>query len=252
MESNGDIVILGRKEDDHPPALHIYKKGIRLKRAISLPCHYQHELKILPVMIENNERLLLSCWQCYTIWFCNIDSGKFNEALKEEGFFPWLMCKAEEGYILVANYAKGHKSILKAKCSASGINLDKTKSINSRLKNISFICYLPNLKSVTISGWIDHVVKVIHCETGEQVWEVKGQVEGVTWDPLGLLYLPKHQSLLVCDQSERLVAINSIDGSVLQVIPILKRPGLLSLHGGNIVLSIWSTHKISIDLFTIT
>ena len=92
--------------------------------------------------------------------------------------------------------------------------------------------------------------------TSKKVWEVKGEVEGVTWKPHGLFYSPQHQSLLVCDTSDngRLVVINLRGGSVLQIIPLpnLGIPYSLSVHEGNIILQKNFNSGINIDVLTIT
>ena len=206
-------------------------------------------------MIENNEHLLVSCCYCKTIWFCDIDTGKFSEALKEEGFYPGLNCKAEGNYIYIVNGVIGlSKPILKAKCTPTELSLDKSKTIYFRIEKITSICYLPNVKCVAISDWEEHVVKAIHCKTDEQVWELKGEVAGVTWNPHGLFYFPEHQSLVVCDISDggRLVVLNPCDGLLLQTIPrpVPSFPLSLSLHEGIIIMHNRSDtrEKISVSL----
>ena len=150
-------------------------------------------------MIENNEHLLVSCPQCKTIWFCDIDSGNFSEALDEDWFFPGLMHKGEGDYILIVNSRNGPIPILKVKCTPAELIIDYTEVFYSRMEGITFMCYLPNVKCVALSDWEKNVVKAIHCETCELIWEVKGEVGGVIWMPHGLCYSPEHQSLLVCD-----------------------------------------------------
>ena len=256
MKSTEDIVLLGKEEKYDDAALHIYKyrSGWEKMSPRTIPCRHDHEMKILPIMTENNERLLLSCWQCNTIWFYDIDTDKFSVALKEEGFYPWLLCKAEGDYIFVGNWVKGLKSNLKAKCTLTEIIVDKTKTINSMLNDFYSMCYLPNVKCVAISIWKDNVVKAIHCETDEQVWEVMGKVAGVTWNPHGLFYSPEHQSLLVCDaDNEWLVVLNPSDGSVLQLILLqhLERPWHLSLYEGNLIVHNGFSNREQINVFNI-
>ena len=258
MESTGDIVFVGKVERDEPTALHIYeyRKGWKKIKTMPIPCRHEDDKIILPIMIENNEHLLVSCWQCSTIWFCDLHTGNFTVALKEEGFYPVLMCKAERDYIYIVNIVKGpSKPILKAKCTPTELSLDKSKTIYFRMEKVTSICYLPFVKCVAISRWDDHVVKAIHCESDEQVWEVKGEVAGATWTPHGLLYSLEHQSLLVCDTSDhgRLVVLNPRDGSVLQVIslPGLKRPFFLSLYEGNTIVYNKTSNITQINVFSI-
>ena len=166
-----------------------------------------------------------------------------------------MMCKAEGDHVFIVNFAKGLKSILKAKCTPAEVIVDKTKTVNSRLEGTYDICYLPDVKCIAISLWLEHVVKAIHCETDEEVWEVKGEVAGVTWKPYGLCYSPEHQSLLVCDTSDhgRLVNLKPSDGSVLQVIPLprLERPWYLSLYEGNLIVDNMASKKPQINVFNI-
>ena len=148
--------------------------------------------------------------------------------------------------------AKGLKSILKGKCTPAEVIVDKTKTVNSRLEGTYDICYLPDVKCIAISYWRDHVVKAIHCETGEQLWEVKGEVAAVTWKPHGLCYSPKHQSLLVCDKG-RLAVLNPRDGSLLQTIPLPFPcfPLYLSLYKGNIIMWNRIDNSVKISVFAI-
>ena len=166
-----------------------------------------------------------------------------------------MMCKAEGDYVYIVNNVKGlSKLILKAKCTPTKLIVDKIKTIHSGMGIILFVHYLTDVKCIAISSWSDHVVKAIHCETDEQVWEVKGEVAGVTWNPHGLCYSPEHQSLLVCDTSDegRLVVLNPGDGSVLQVIPLqLELPWHLSLHEGNIIVHNILLRRTQINVFNI-
>ena len=160
-------------------------------------------------MIENNERLLVSCWDCRIIWFCDIDSGTFDETLKLEGGYPGPMCKAEGDYVFIRHSLVGSKDILKIKCSPTGLTVDKGKTIHYNLDKLFSTCYLPDVKGIGISSWENNIVEMIHCEMGDEIWEVKGDVASFTWKPCGLLYSPQHQSLLVCDASDngRLVVL---------------------------------------------
>ena len=98
MKSTGDIVFVGKEMEGAPLALHIfrYKEGWQKIGTKSVPCSHDY-FYFLSIKIKNNERLLLSCYLCSTIWLYDIHSGEFNEALKEEGFYPRNMCEAEEG-----------------------------------------------------------------------------------------------------------------------------------------------------------
>ena len=253
-----NIVFVGKEKEDVQPALHIYKyKNWWEKiRTIPVPCRHIEKFLILPVMMENNERLLVSCTDCHIIWFCDIDSGTFNQVLKVEGFYPGLMCKAEGDYVFIGHNVKGSDDIMKVKCSPAGLSVDKHLTVQPKLDIIYSICYLPHVNCIAFSWWKDHVVKAIHCETSEVVWEVKGEVGGVTWQPQGLLYSPEYLSLFVCDISDngRLLVLNPHDGSILQIIPLpnLGLPVSLSLHEGNIILFNAFTSGENIDIFTIT
>ena len=255
MESTGDIVFLGKEKEDAPLALHIYeyRKGWKKIKTISIPCRHEDYISILPIMIEHNERLLVSCWRCNTIWFYDLHTENFSEALKEEGFHPGMMCKAEGDYVYIVNNVAS-VPILKAKCTPTELSLDKSKTIYSRTETISSICYLPFVKCVAISRWRENVVKAIHCDTDEQVWEVKGKVAGVQWDPHGLFYSPEHQALPVCDaENGWLVVLKPSDGSVLQVIPLpgLERPFHLSLYQGNLIVHNGFSNREQINVFSI-
>ena len=115
--------------------------------------------------------------------------------------------------------------------------------------------YLPNINCIVFSDWEENLVKDFHCGTGEQVWEVSGEVEGVTWEPNGFLYLPEHRSLLVCDGigDGRLVVLNPRDGSVLQTISLsdIHMSTSFSVRKGDIVLRYKSKNSEKISIFAI-
>ena len=258
MESTGDIVFVGKEKKDDPSALHIYKyKGEWHKVGTkSGPCIHEDDLYTLPVMIESNECLLVSCTDCRTIWFCDIDTGEFNEALRDEGFKLGLMCKGKGDYVYIENNVKGPADILKVKCSPTELIVDKCKISHHKMEAIYSLCYLKDVNCVAISSWQNHIVKAIHCETNEEVWEVKGKVEDVTWEPHGLFYSPEHQLLIVCDAIDdgRLVVLNPRDGSILQIMPLpnLGDPVSSSMHEENIILNNRVTFGFHINVFTIT
>ena len=242
QESFGNIVLFGKEEEHDPVALHIYgyKTGWKKLGTQPAPCSHWNQLFILLVMIDNTEYLSVSCPQCRTIWVCDMQNGKFNEVFKEEGFYPGLMCKAEENHVYILNDMKGLKQINKVKCMPTEFTEDKIRPIQSQMRNIDFMQYLPDIKCISLSSWEEHVVKAIHCETSEVVWEVKGKVEGVTWNPHVLWYSSEHDFLVVSDTSYygRLVVLNPYDGSLLQTVPlsISRFQNFSFLHERNIVL----------------
>ena len=145
--------------------------------------------------------------------------------------------------------------VVKVKCSPTELVVNRSKTVQSRMENLNHICYLPDVKCIVFSFWPDHVVKAIHCEKDEIVWEVKGEVAGVPWEPCGLFDLPEHQSLLVCDASDkgRLVVLNPRDGSIRQKIPLpnLGTPYELFAHKSSIILHSGFTTGRNIHVFII-
>ena len=213
-------------------AIHCYnfKNGWKKMGRKSLACGH-NQLFLLPMATENNEPLLVSCYSCGVIWFCDVNGWKLSVTLYEDGLYPGQMCKAEEGYIFIVNHLKGTKPILKVLCTSSELIADTTKIINSRIENINYFDFLPDVKSIVLSFGSDHVVKAIHCETGEDIWELKGEVAGLIWNPRGLLYSPEHSALLVYDTSDdgRLVVINLNDRSHLQTMLLPNLGKLMSM-----------------------
>ena len=222
MESTRNIIILGKENKDDPVSVHIYSFENEWDKLGRKPVPYSHDdLDILSTTIENNENLLVSCWKYELIWFLDIHSGKLSEALRTKGYHPAVMCKTEEGYIYIENVLEGLTTIVKVKCTPTELVVDESGTIYGTMENINYMHYLSEVKCIAVSNWIDNVVKAIHCNTKEELWEVKGAVTGVLWEPCGLFYHKDDRSLLVCDaKNRRLVALNPHDGSVLQVIPL--------------------------------
>ena len=96
-----------------------------------------------------------------------------------------------------------------------------------------------------------HIFKAIHCETSEEIWQVKGEVVGATWKPHGLFYSPEHQTLFVCDDGQ-LVVLDPRDGSLLQVILLPKLKRLISLYflKGKIIVHNKKKNCREINVFT--
>ena len=162
------------------------------------------------------------------------------------------MFKAEGDYVYIVNRVKGPKPIVKVKCSPTELTVDTIKTIQCRMDKFSSMCYLPDVKCIAVSHSSDHVVKAIHCETGEEMWKVKGEVEGITWKPHNLCYLQKPQSLIVCD-SDRLVFLNQRNGTVSAVLPVpnFGRPISMSLHDGKLHLYNKKTDDTEIYVYII-
>ena len=257
MESTGNMILVGKENEDDAAAVHVlsFKDEWQKIATKSVPCSH-NDFYIVPAMIENTEHLLLSCWKCEVIWFCGKPRGfHFIQTIKLTGHYPGPMCKAEGDYIYVVDMVEGSRTVLKVKCTPTELVVDKIKTIHSKMQYILFMEYLPGINCIVLSRWKENLVKAINCGTGEQVWEVKGEEEGVTWEPHGLLYLPEHQSLLVCDPSDngRLVVVNPRNGSILQTTSLseISVPISLSIHEGNIVLCNILNYSVKISVFAI-
>ena len=200
IESPRDVIFIGKKEKGDPVTIKIYsfKNGWEKIGKKPVPCSHKI-FRILPAKIENNERLLVSCCYCKVVWFFDIYSGVFSEALREKDLYPGTMCKEEGNYVYIVNLRIDPLVILKVKCTSTELIVDKMRTIYSGMENIMFMHYLTGVKCIAVSRWKNHVVKAIHCKTGEQVWELNARVGNVPWEPHGLFYSHEHQSLLVCD-----------------------------------------------------
>ena len=155
--------------------------------------------------------------------------------LKKEGFYPGLMSYAERNYFFVVNHMAGYKPILKVQCRSDEFFIDK--AVDSRIEYINFMLYLPEEQYIVVSDWKDHIVKTVHCKGGLKAWEVKGRVDGVTWEPHGLFYSREHEALVVCD-CQRLVVLIPQCGSFIEAIPLSYEDKVISLykHGERFIL----------------
>ena len=92
-------------------------------------------------------------------------------------------------------------------------------------------------------------------ETGEKVWEVKGEVDGVECYPHGMLFSPQHQVLLVADgENCRVLVLHERDGSYLQTIQLDREMGVITelcLHQNKLVVRHKAGGKEKVSYFSV-
>ena len=137
------------------------------------------------------------------------------------------MCKAKGDYLYIVTDVKGPNPILKVKCSPTEPTVDTIKTIQCRIDKFSFMYYLPDV-CLAISFKSGDVVKPIHCDTDQEVWKVKGEVEGIK-KPHNFYYLQNHKSLHMCD-SDRLVILDPKNENVLRVLPVTNVGRLICMY----------------------
>ncbi len=97
----------------------------------------------------------------------------------------------------------------------------------TELRLSSAPCYLPAPHNALVFSDVEaDVLLSVDCESGEKLWELKGEVDGAVIDPEGLTVSPQHQLILMADDdNKRILALDPSSGSHLQSLPVPEEVG---------------------------
>ena len=219
--SSGEVVVWGKTSDETPPAFHIFSltsTGWKKLREVKRLCDHDR-VNILPVNIKNKEELAVSCFDCQSIKRYNLDTLQVTTAFHDPKYYPGFMCHGENGKLYIMHGVKGDTKVLELDCSGETFS-GPSKIIPFRIETYYSLNNIPSPHNVLIfTLWDESIIRALSAETGEMVWEVKGEVDGKTCDPHGTLYSSQHQALLIADgRNCRVLVLHPQNGSHLQTI----------------------------------
>ena len=260
--SSGEIVVWGKTSEETAPAFHIFSPTSagwkKLREEKRLGDH--NNVYILPITVNNKERLAVSCWRCNKIKLCNLDILQVTTAFNNPKYYPGVMSLGENGKLYVVHSLKVDKQAMELDCSEETFS-GPNKILLSGMEQYHSMYYIPSPHRLIVFACFsdddpDNTIRAVSSETGEKVWEVKGEVNGTRCDPHGLLFSPQHQTLLVADGNNcRVLVIHPRDGSVLQTIQLEPQMGSiweLCLHQNKLAVHHNAVGKEKVSYFSVS
>ena len=257
LPETGQVVIWGKTVEADSPALHIYNGSSdswQKERTETVFCEHLRGM-FLPVSVQQQQLLAVSCQKCHMIRLYNIKTREITTAFHNSSYYPACMCQGEADQIYVVHKVKGPVPILQLNCSQPQFTLEKT--IQSGMETWYDICYIPSHRQIAISSVHLGVVRAVSCDTEENAWEIQGEIQSAQCLPHRMVYSPGHQALLVADGgNHRVLVVNPGIGSVIQVLQLGADVGVvaeLCLHNQQLVVHHTDDgHKMRLSYFSLS
>ena len=256
MTESGIVVLWGKTSEQTPAAIHLYNPSTGFTKLPEVKglCQHDHQY-LLPVTMNNKELLAVSCPDCQMIRLLDVETRDVTIAFHDSRFYPGRMSHGEGDVMYVTHSVEGAVPVLELNTAQVPFT-GPVRTIQSGMKGYYSMCYIPSPhRLIVLSLHPESLIRAVSAETGEKVWEVKGEVDGVECRPNGLLFSPQHQVLLVADGwNYRLLVLHPGDGSHLQTIQLDREMGgivELCLHQNKLVVHHYDDHKHKVSYFSI-
>ncbi len=142
VPSTGQVVIWGKPTHDDSPLLHIYNGSSaswEKERIQSQLCENEKNIFIYPLLVENEQLLGVSCWNCKKIRLYNLKTREITTGFHDQYYYPGYMCQG------------GRASVCCPQCERSQANLaDELLSAsvhphqNHQVRGGKLFCNLPH------------------------------------------------------------------------------------------------------------
>ena len=253
--SSGQVVIWGKTSEETPPAFHIFSlrsAGWKKLREVKRLCDHDDNVHILPITVNKKEQLAVSCPDCETIKLYNVDTLQVTNAFHDTNYYPGAMSHGEKGKLYVVHQVKSEKKVMELDCSGKTFS-GPNKIVQSGMEWYYGMYYIPSPhRLIVLTYWGDSIIRAVGAETGENVWEVNGEVDGVQCQPCGMQFSPQHQVLLVADgENCRVLVLHPGDGSHLQTIQLGDVITELWLHQNKLVVGHNGGGKEKVSYFSV-
>ena len=256
MES-GIVVFRGKTSEQTPAAFHLYNTSTGFTKLQEVKGLCEHDRQnLLPVTMDNKELLAVSCRLCQMIRLLDVENEDVTVAFHDSRFYPGRMSHGEGDVMYVMHSLKGAKSPVLELNAAQVPFTGPVRTIQSGIERYFGLCYIPSPhRLIVLSLHPESLIRAMSAETGEKVWEVKGEVDGVECRPHGMLFSPQHQVLLVADGLNcRVLVLHPGDGSHLQTLQLDRAMtviGDLCLHQNKLVVQHNAGGKEKVSYFSI-
>ena len=256
MES-GIVVLRGKTSEQTPAAIHLYNPSTGFTKLPEVKGLCEHDLQyLLPVTMNNKELLAVSCPLCRMIRLLDVENEDVTVAFHDSRFYPGWMSHGEGDVMYVVHAVKGAKLVLELNTAQVPFT-GPVRTIQSRMETYFGMCYIPSPHRLIVlsDNAPGNTIRAVSAETGEKVWQVKGEVDGVQCEPNGMLFSPQHQVLLVADGvNSRVLVLHPGDGSHLQTIQLDRKMGVITelcLHQNKLVVKHNVGGKQKVSYFSI-
>ena len=151
--SSGEVVLWGKTSDEASPAFHIFSlTSAGWKKLRGVKCLCDHDVYILPVNINNREKLAVSCWNCQSIKLYNLDTLEVTTAFHDPKYYPTVLCHGENGKLFAMNGVKGDEKALELDCSEETFS-GPSKIIQPGLDIYYTLYYIPSPHKLLVFSW---------------------------------------------------------------------------------------------------
>ena len=254
--SSGQVVVWGKTSDETPAAFHIFSltsAGWNKLKEVKRLCDHNSR-NILPITVNNKEQLAVSCFDCETIKLYNLETLQVTTTFSNPKYYPGVMCHGENSKLFVLHSVKGYP-VMELDCSGETFS-GPSKIVQTGMESHYGFHYIPSPhRLIVLSALSARMIRAVSTETGEKVWEVTGEVDGAMIEPLGLLFSPEHQVLLVADGgNSRVLVLHPRDGSHQQTIQPDQYMGAIAdlcLHQNKLVVGHTVGGKEKVSYFSI-
>ena len=203
------------------------------EKSVGFPCQH-NDASLLPVKINAKEQLAIACRLCRMIRLMDLRTGDSDVALGNREHMFEHMCLGESGKIYVRTFDK----VLELDASKPTFT-GPTKTLHTGITMCDGMCYVPGpTKAIVLTD--KRSVTAISVDSNKVLWETSDNIDGDFCQPMGLLYLPKHGVLLVCDGwNHRVLVLDPRDGSHRQTFSMTDYMGDikdLALHKDGLIM----------------
>ena len=251
MES-GIVVLRGKTSELTPAAFHLYNTSTGFTKLPEVKGLCEHDQQnLLPVTMNNKELLAVSCPDCQMIRLLDIETGDVTVAFHDSRFYPGWMRHGEGDVMYVVPKGAPVLELNTTQVPFTG----PVRTIQSGMEMYYSMCYIPSPHRLIVLSDNTGLIRAVSAETGENVWGVKWEVDGVQCEPHGMLFSPQHQVLLVADgRNCRVLVLHPGDGSHLQTIQLDREMDAiieLCLHQNKLVVHHNAGGKEKVSYFSI-
>ncbi len=186
-----------------------------------------HVSCLLGVIIEGREFLFVASF-ADDVKLVDMANGEVSAVYHCEPH-PRRMCLGEPGklWVLFSARSSGNTYDVIELSYSSSVLAPSGRTVKTPIPFPSGLCYIPApIDALVIARPSSFLCQCISLESCDELWKVKGIVDGKRVWPFGVAYFPQHQVLLIADkENKRILALDPGSGSHLQSLPVPEEVG---------------------------
>ena len=223
MKETGKVAVRGRQHEGLPWGLFLItpKDGSVEQSKVEGLC--DHWPGLICLQIEGCEYLAHSCKRCGEIKLIDFKKNSVITAFSEEKVGDMVHGEVNVLFVLF-----GTGQVLGLDCSRT--KFVKLRIYEHGLKRIPHMCYVPSPKGLLVvsgtpiqpaSAHSKKVIQAISCGSGRVEWKLKGKINDKDLYPHSMLFLPRHNVILVADGRQAgVLVLNASNGIHIQTIQV--------------------------------